>query len=287
MSITAHIQNIALHHTVFDLPFAYIGALLGANGHPRLIDIVWITVAITAGRAAALALDNYADMGFDAQQPRLSWRPMVTGEVTRREARIFIAVCVLLLIFAVCQLAPICIYLLPLAALPCAIYPFTKRFTSYCHLVLGVAIAMAPAGGWAAVGGPIEWSGAIMPIVTLCVGVMFWMGGFDAMYGSQDRKFDLAHGLHSLATKVGAKNTFAIARIWHLLAIVAFFDVGILSHLAWPYFIGVGIAGGTLVYQHRVIRWNDFRRLTQAYFMRNGVVSIALFLCTWLAYLIA
>lgn len=280
ISIRAHLNNIALHHTVFDLPFAFIGALLAAGGRPRLIDILWIAVAITTARAASLAIDNWADLKYDSQQPRMAGRAMVRGAISKREAGIFIAICFLILIYAVLQLAPICIYLLPLAALPCVVYPFTKRFTSYCHLMLGVAIAMAPAGGWVAVGGEV----LSVPLAVLCVGVMLWMAGFDAMYGAQDRKFDLAHGLHSLATENGTKNAFGIARIYHLLAVACFFDLGVLMHLAWPYYAGVGIAGGVLVYQHRILRWNDFSQLNQRYFMRNGLVSVVMFLCTWASY---
>lgn len=282
ISIRAHLNNIALHHTVFDLPFALIGALLATDGHPRLIDLFWIVVAITTARAASLAIDNWADLKYDSQQPRMASRAMVRGAISKREAGVFIAICFAVLIYAVLQLAPICIYLLPLAALPCIIYPFTKRFTGYCHLMLGVAIAMAPAGGWVAGGGPV----LSVPLAVLCVGVMLWMAGFDAMYGAQDRKFDLAHGLHSLATENGAKNAFGIARIYHLLAVVCFFDLGVLMHLAWPYYVGVLAACVVLVYQHRILRWNDFSRLNQRYFMRNGLVSIFIFLCTLASYCI-
>ena len=280
ISIKAHINNVALHHTIFDLPFAFMGAVLAAGGHPRLIDLFWIAMAITTGRAAAMAIDNLADLKYDKQQPRMAYRAMVAGRISKREALVFIVICLVLMVLSVLQLQPICIYLLPVAAIPFIIYPFMKRVTGWVHMFLGLAIAMAPAGGWVAVGGEV----LSVPLAVLCVGVMLWMAGFDAMYGAQDRKFDLAHGLHSLATENGAKNAFGIARIYHLLAVVCFFDLGVLMHLAWPYFIGVGLAGGVLVYQHRILRWNDFSQLNQRYFMRNGLVSIVMFLCTWASY---
>ena len=279
IDIKAHINNVALHHTIFDLPFAFMGAVLAANGHPSVHDLVWIALAITTGRAAALALDNLADLKFDSQQPRMSHRAMVTGKISKLEAKIFIAVCLLLMVISVMQLQPICIYLLPLAALPFLIYPFTKRFTGWCHLVLGIAIAMAPAGGWVGVSGQIT-----APMVLLCTAVALWICGFDAMYGAQDEEFDKSQGLHSLAVSYGAPNAFKLAAAMHVICIACFFAVGVMLALGQSYFVGVGIAAGTLIYQHRIVSPTDFSRVTQGYFMRNGIVSVAIFVCTWLSF---
>ena len=279
IDIKAHINNVALHHTIFDLPFAFMGAVLAAKGQPSLHDLIWIALAITTGRAAALALDNLADLKFDSQQPRMSQRAMVTGKISKLEAKVFIAVCLLLMVLSVMQLHPICIYLLPVAALPFLIYPFTKRFTGWCHLVLGVAIAMAPAGGWVGVSGQIT-----APMVLLCTAVALWICGFDAMYGAQDEEFDKSQGLHSLAVSYGAPNAFKLASAMHVICIACFFTVGIMLSLGQIYFIGVGIAAGTLVYQHRIVSPTDFSQVTQAYFMRNGIVSVAIFVCTWLSF---
>ena len=283
IDIKAHLNNIALHHTIFDLPFAYIGALMASGGQPGFWNIVWITVALTSARAASLAIDNLADLKYDSQQPRMAYRAMVAGRISRREALVFIVLCFVVLIFAVAQLAPICMYLLPIAALPCIIYPFTKRFTGYCHVFLGIAIAMAPAGGWVAAGGAV-----LSPtLFVLCLSVVFWMAGFDGMYGAQDREFDMSQGLHSLATEHGARGAFHIAVGFHVVTFLAFIGAGVLAGIAWPYYIGVAIAGAVLIYQHRILRWNDFSHLDQSYFMRNGLVSIALFLFTWASYLVA
>ena len=279
IDIKAHINNVALHHTIFDLPFAFMGAVLAASGHPSVHDLIWIALAITTGRAAALALDNLADLKFDSQQPRMSHRAMVTGKISKLEAKIFIAICLLLMVLSVIQLQPICIYLLPLAALPFLIYPFTKRFTGWCHLVLGIAIAMAPAGGWVGVSGQIT-----APMVLLCSAVALWICGFDAMYGAQDEEFDKSQGLHSLAVSYGAPNAFKLAAAMHVICIACFFAVGVMLALGQSYFVGVGIAAGTLIYQHRIVSPTDFSRVTQAYFMRNGIVSVAIFVCTWLSF---
>ena len=279
IDIKAHINNVALHHTIFDLPFAFMGAVLAAKGQPSIHDLIWIALAITTGRAAALALDNLADLKFDSQQPRMSQRAMVTGKISKLEAKVFIAICLLLMVLSVMQLHPICIYLLPVAALPFFFFSFTKRFTGWCHLVLGVAIAMAPAGGWVGVSGQIT-----APMVLLCTAVALWICGFDAMYGAQDEEFDKSQGLHSLAVSYGAPNAFKLASAMHVICIACFFTVGIMLSLGQIYFIGVGIAAGTLVYQHRIVSPTDFSQVTQAYFMRNGIVSVAIFICTWLSF---
>ena len=277
LSFKAHVNNIALHHMVFALPFAYMSAFLAAGGVPPFWDLFWITVAIAGARSAALALDNLADLKYDRQQARLSGRAMVRGEISTRAAKISIGIYLLIFLAAVLQLNPICIKLLPVAALPFLIYPYTKRFTCLCHFILGVAISMAPAGAWVAIRGDID-----LPLIVLCVAVALWIGMFDAVYGAQDERFDRAHGLHSLATAFTAKGALFIARILHGGSIACFTVLGFLLQMNAVYFFGVGIAAGTLVYQHSIVKPGDFSRVTQAYFMRNGIVSLAMFLFTWM-----
>ena len=279
ISIKAHINNVALHHTIFDLPFAFMAAVLAAGGHPSLHDLFWIAMAITTGRAAAMAMDNLADLKYDSQQPRMNYRAMVRGEITKREAKVFIVICLALMVLSVLQLQPICIYLLPVAAVPFMIYPYMKRFTGWCHLFLGLAIGMAPAGGWVGVSGQVT-----APMVLLCIAVALWIGAFDAMYGAQDEEFDKSQGLHSLATEYGAAGAFKIAVALHVICIVCFLAVGVMLQLSSLYYFGVGIAAGTLVYQHRIVSPTDFSRVTQRYFMRNGIVSVAICVCTWLSF---
>ena len=256
-----------------------MGAFLAAGGKPRLWDIIWIALAITAGRAEAMAMDNLADLKYDSQQPRLAYRAMVAGRISKREAKIFIVLCLLIMVLAVLQLQPICIYLLPVAAVPCLVYPYMKRVTGWVHLFLGLAIAMAPAGGWVGVSGKIT-----LPLIVLSLAVALWIGAFDAMYGAQDEAFDRSQGLHSLAVSYGAEGAFRISAVLHVVCIICFAAVGVLLGLGWFYYVGVAIAAATLVYQHHIIGPHDFRRVTQAYFMRNGIVSVAIFLCTWVSF---
>jgi len=280
LKIKAHISNIALSHTIFDLPFAFMGAILATGGNVDMKTLILITIAVTSGRAAALAIDNLADLKFDKRQPRMAKRVMVRGEISKREAAIFIALCLLVMVVTVAMLPPICLKLLPLAALPFIIYPFTKRFTGWCHVFLGVAISMAPAGGWVAAGGEI-FSPAI---IFLCLAVILWMAGFDAMYGAQDEKFDKSQHLHSLTTEFGAKKAFQISKVFHILCVVCFAAVGIVLNLGVLYFVGVLIAALTLIYQHSIVSPTNFSQITQAYFMRNGIVSVAIFLFTWFSF---
>ena len=192
----------------------------------------------------------------------MAYRAMVRGEISKSEALIFILLCLIVLIVTVAQLPPICIKLLPVAAVPFIIYPFTKRFTSWCHLFLGVAIAMAPAGAWVAVTGKIS-----LPMIILCIAVALWIGAFDAVYGAQDEHFDKAHKLHSLATRYGQAGALLIAKILHVISIACFVTVGVLLNLGNLYFVGVFIAALALIYQHSIVRAGDYREVTQTYFM--------------------
>lgn len=279
--LRAHANNIAIHHMVFALPFAYTSAFIAAGGLPPLWDLFWITAAIAGARSAAMALDNLADLKYDRLQPRLFYRAMVRGEITPREAKLLIILCIVVFVIAVLQLKPVCIRLLPIAAVPFLIYPYMKRVTFLCHGVLGLAIAMAPAGGWVAISGEISW-----PMVVFCAGVGLWIGSFDAVYGCQDEVFDKTHGLHSLATRFTAAGALIITRCLHALSILCFVLVGILLELHALYFLGVGIAALTLVYQHSIVHAGDYRQVTQAYFMRNGIVSVGMFLFTWMSFYI-
>lgn len=275
----SHANNIALPHTIFSLPFALASAFMAADGHPDFWTVVLILLAITSARWAAIAIDNLADLKYDKLQPRLSYRAMVRGEISKGEALIFIAACLVVLVVTVAQLPPICLKLLPIAAVPFVVYPFTKRFTPWCHLFLGVAIAMAPAGAWVAVTERIA-----LPMIILCVAVALWIGAFDAVYGAQDERFDKNHGLHSLATRYGATGALNIARGLHVVSIACFVTVGLMLGLGGWYFVGVAIAALALIYQHAIVKAGDYREVTQAYFMRNGIVSIAIFIFTWLSY---
>ena len=278
--LNAHLDNISFYHTIFSLPFAYMAVLLASKGTVDWWTMLWVTMTIVSARSAALALDNLIDLKYDVDQPRFQQRPMVAGTVSRHSVHVLIGICAAVLVFSVLQLNPICIKLLPIAALPFVIYPFMKRYTCFCHYICGIAVAMAPAGGWVAVTGTIDY-----PMVVLFLAVTLWIGGFDVVYGAQDEEFDKAHGLHSMAVVLGAKNALLLAKITHVITLCIFFYLGQLLSLGYMYYIGVGIAGGVLYFQHQIIARQGFKAFNRRYYLRNGIVSVAIFLCTLMSVL--
>lgn len=278
--LNAHLDNVAFYQTIFSLPFAYMAVLLAAKGTVDWWTMLWVTMTIVSARSAALALDNMIDLKYDVDQPRFQQRPMVAGTVSRHGVHVLIGICAAVLVFSVLQLNPICIKLLPIAALPFVIYPFMKRYTCFCHYICGIAVAMAPAGGWVAVTGTIDY-----PMVVLFLAVTLWIGGFDVVYGAQDEEFDKAHGLHSMAVALGAKNALLLAKITHVITMCIFFYLGQLLSLGYMYYIGVGIAGGVLYFQHQIIARQGFKAFNRRYYLRNGIVSVAIFLCTLMSVL--
>lgn len=278
--LNAHLDNIAFYQTIFSLPFAYMAVLLASKGTVDWWIMLWVTMTIVSARSAALALDNMIDLKYDVDQPRFQQRPMVAGTVSRHGVHVLIGICAAVLVFSVLQLNPICIKLLPIAALPFVIYPFMKRYTCFCHYICGIAVAMAPAGGWVAVTGTIDY-----PMVVLFLAVTLWIGGFDVVYGAQDEEFDKAHGLHSMAVALGAKKALLLAKITHVITLCIFFYLGQLLSLGYTYYIGVGIAGGVLYFQHQIIARQGFKAFNRRYYLRNGIVSVAIFLCTLMSVL--
>mgnify|MGYP004421206409 FL=1 len=278
--LNAHLDNIAFYQTIFSLPFAYMAVLLASKGTVDWWTMLWVTMTIVSARSAALALDNMIDLKYDVDQPRFQQRPMVAGTVSRHGVHVLIGICAGVLVFSVLQLNPICIKLLPIAALPFVIYPFMKRYACFCHYICGIAVAMAPAGGWVAVTGTIDY-----PMVVLFLAVTLWIGGFDVVYGAQDEEFDKAHGLHSMAVALGAKNALLLAKITHVITLCIFFYLGQLLSLGYMYYIGVGIAGGVLYFQHQIIARQGFKAFNRRYYLRNGIVSVAIFLCTLMSVL--
>ncbi|WP_346355728.1 UbiA-like polyprenyltransferase [Azotosporobacter soli] len=276
--LKAHLDNIVFSHSVFALPFAYMGAILAAGGMPTGHDLFWITMAMVGARSAAMALNNFIDLKYDKLHPRFTQRPMVTGEVKPKEAVLFIAFSLALFIWAAANLQPLCLKLAPLALVPLSIYPYMKRFSWTCHLVLGVALGVAPIGAWVAIQGVIGW-----PILCLALAVCVWIAGFDVIYGCQDVEFDRKHGLHSMPVRFGVAGALRLSRLMHLVSVGLFFWVGQLFALPALYYLGVSLAGIVLVYQHSIVSADDLSRVRQDYFMRNGIVGIALLVFTVLS----
>ena len=273
--IKALLDNIVFSHSIFALPFAYIGSILAAGGIPTGHDLFWITLAMVGARSAAMALNNFIDLKYDRLQPRFAKRPMVTGEVKPKEAVLFIIFSLALFLWAAANLNPLCLKLAPLALIPLSVYPYMKRFSWTCHLVLGIALGVAPVGAWVAIRGSVD-----APVVLLGVAVCVWIGAFDIIYGCQDVEFDKRNGLHSMPERFGVANAIIISRLLHVASVAMFIWLGELFALKTLYYCGVALAAAVLFYQHSIVSANDLSRVRQDYFMRNGMVGIALLLFT-------
>ncbi|MCC7105507.1 MAG: UbiA family prenyltransferase [Chloroflexi bacterium] len=272
------LENVKFEHTVFALPFAYLGMILAAGGLPTWWQALWITVAMAAARTMAMSLNRAIDAEIDARNPRTAGRPIPSGRLSR-QAVIGIAVlsfCVLA--FSAWQLGPLPVILLPIAVLFLVGYHYTKRFTPLCHLVLGVTDGGAPLGGWVAVSGTIEPAA-----LWLMASVSFWVGGFDLLYACQDVAFDRANGLHSVPADFGVPAGIWSARAAHLLTVLCLLPVGLLLGLGPVYWLGVALAAGLLLYEHRLVRPHDLSKLNMAFFNVNGYLSVGFFLFTFAA----
>lgn len=279
--LKAHLENIALSHSVFALPFAYMGAILAVQGIPAMGDLFWITLAMVGARSAAMGLNALIDLKYDRLHPRFTKRPMVTGAVTPGEVVLLIAASLGVFVLAAAHLQPVCVKLVPLAVIPLAVYPYMKRVSWACHLVLGLALSIAPTGAWIAITGSLVW-----PAVYLGLAVGIWIAGFDVIYGCQDVVFDKQHGLHSMPVRFGIPGALTLSRYMHAFSIGCFGLVGYQLQLGAIYFGGVVLAALVLIYQHRLVSNGDFSRVTQAYFMRNGLVGIFILLFTMLNFLL-
>ncbi|CUH93969.1 putative membrane protein [Propionispora sp. 2/2-37] len=279
--VKAHLENIALSHSVFALPFAYMGAVLAVRGVPNGWDLFWITLAMVGARSTALALNNLIDLKYDRLHPRFTNRPLVTGTVKPGEVLLLAVASLILFFVAAYHLQPVCIRLAPLAVIPLVVYPYMKRFSWTCHLVLGLALAIAPVGAWIAISGYLN-----LAVILLGLAVGIWIAGFDVIYGCQDVTFDKKQGLHSMPVRFGIDGALRLSRLMHSFSILCFALVGYLLGLHFIYFFGVFLAALVLLYQHSLVKSKDFSRVTQAYFMRNGLVGTFVFIFTVISVLL-
>ena len=273
------LEMIKFEHSVFALPFALTGALLAArstrHGWPSLRQILWIVMAMVAARSAAMTMNRIADLQYDRLNPRTAARPLVTGALTLRFAWLFTLLASALLVIAAWQLNPLALELSPAALAALFFYSYTKRFTTWSHLVLGFCLGMSPAAAWIAIAGRLDWR-----MLILCAAVTLWVAGFDVLYACQDLEFDRTAGLYSIPKKFGVARGLWIARGMHVVM------VGLLAWLAasfalpWLAWAGIGVVAGLLGYEHSLVRANDLSRINAAFFTVNGYISL-LFLLFW------
>lgn len=277
------LRMIKFEHTVFALPFAYLGAILAADGIPGAWTLLWITLAMVGARSAAMSFNRIADREIDAENPRTADRELPSGKLSVRFAWIFMIASCLLFFLSAAMLNRLALLLSPIALISVLGYSYTKRFTALSHLLLGWSLAIAPTGAWIAVTGTLA---SEVPLLLSLV-VMMWTAGFDVLYSLQDVEFDRRRGLKSIPVRFGAKGALRIARLFHFQAFAALVILYLVSGLGIVALIGVIAAGLLMIYQHSLIRSDDLSRLNAAFFTANAMLSVILFLTFGAAELIA
>jgi 4-hydroxybenzoate polyprenyltransferase len=268
-----HANLVRLPHTLFALPFALVGVVLASYLAPLTVrDVVWVVVAFTSARFAAMGFNRIVDREIDARNPRTQLREIPSGVMSVREASVAVAIASLVFVAAAWQLNFICLVLAPLALAWVFFYSYTKRFTRWSHLVLGIGLSIAPVGGYLAIAG--RWSEPWWMLVALAIAVATWVGGFDILYALQDVSFDRENGLYSVPSTFGEANALGIARALHFTTVVALGAAGIGAGAGAVYFGGVLVAAVLLLYEHSLVKADDFSRLDAAFFTMNGVISI-------------
>jgi 4-hydroxybenzoate polyprenyltransferase len=263
---------VKFEHTIFALPFAYVGAFLAVSGVPSAHDLLWITLAMVGARSLAMALNRLIDARIDAANPRTATRELPSGALTAAAVLVFCVASLALYLVAVWQLDPLVRWLSPVPVIAFVVYPYLKRFTWLCHLWLGAVDGLAPVGAWAAIKGTLPWQAW-----ALGAAVAAWVAGFDLFYALFDVDVDREQGLHSWATRFGERGAFAGARTLHLATIALLIAAGAGLQVGFLYWLGVGCVAGLLGYEHTLVRPGDLRRLDAAFFTMNGVISVAFF----------
>ena len=272
--LSTTLRMIKFEHTLFALPFAFLGAVLAAEGLPSWDKIVWITVAMVGARSAAMTFNRIADREIDAQNPRTANRELPSGQLSVGFAWVFLAVSITVFLLAAYSLNWLTFALSPIALVSILGYSYAKRFTALAHLMLGWALAISPTAAWIAVRGDLD---SVVPILLSLV-VFMWTAGFDVMYACQDHHFDKRSGLRSIPARFGVGNSLWIARLFHLQAFLVLVLLYLAVGLGWLSLLGVLAVGILLVYQHTLVKPNDLSKMNAAFFTTNAFVSVILFL---------
>jgi len=265
---------IKFEHTLFALPFAFLGAIMAAEGMPGWRQIVWITVAMVGARSAAMTFNRIVDRDIDAQNPRTSERELPSGKLSVRFAWMFLIVSIVVFLLASYSLNFLTFVLSPIALISVLGYSYAKRFTLLSHILLGWALAISPTAAWIAVRGTID---SEVPLL-LSLLVLMWTAGFDVMYACQDHEFDIKAGLRSIPARFGIARSLWIARLFHSQAFVVLLLLYLVTDLGSLAMTGVIAVGALLLYQHTLVRPNDLSRMNAAFFTTNAFVSVILFL---------
>ena len=273
-NIRTTLEMIKIEHTLFALPFAFLGAVLAARGLPSARQIIWITLAMVGARSTAMAFNRIADKDYDARNPRTKMRAIPAGILSVGFVMAFTLISAGLFLFAGAMLNRLTLILSPIALASVVLYSYTKRWTMLSHLVLGWCLAIAPTGAWIAVRGAID---SPVPLLLSLV-VMLWTTGFDVLYACQDYEFDRRESLYSIPARFGIGRSLWISRALHAGAFAALVALYFLTNLGVLAVVGVIATGALLIYQHTLVRANDLSKLNAAFFTTNAFVSVILFL---------
>jgi 4-hydroxybenzoate polyprenyltransferase len=263
------VSLVKFEHTVFALPFAFVGAILAAGGVPSAQTLGWVTFAMVGARSLAMALNRLIDAEIDARNPRTAAREIPSGLLSRAQVIGFCVLSLVVFLIAVWQLDPIVRWLWPIPVLAFVIYPYTKRFTWLCHLALGLTSGLAPLGAWLAVSGDADPA----PFM-LWAAVALWIGGFDVIYATTDVDFDRREGLKSLPSRFGIAPALMVTRVAHLLAVCLLIAVGVTLGLGPLYYLGLAVVAALLGYENSIVHPDDLSRVNVAFFTLNGVISV-------------
>jgi 4-hydroxybenzoate polyprenyltransferase len=272
------VNLIKFEHSIFALPFAYAAAFLAQMRVPGFWVMFWITVAMIAARSFGMGINRLIDAELDARNPRTSGREIPAGRLSRRQVWIFVLVWLAILVYATFNLPAITRYLWPLVVIPMVIYPYTKRWTPFCHLVLGLADGLGPVGAWVAVTGKVIWQ----PFV-LGAGVGLWIAGFDIIYAFMDVKVDREQGLRSIPADYGESTGLWTTRIFHLAAVMLLALTGYVQGTSFVYYLGVAVCAALLFYENWLMRRADLEKVGVAFMTMNGTISVVLLFFTTLS----
>lgn len=288
-----YLSLVKFSHTIFAMPFAFIGFALGLTAWHRnqwnlnlaigwsskidpaltteslLVKLVLVVLCMVFARSAAMAFNRYLDRSFDAQNPRTAIREIPKGIISANSALMFTIACCVLFVVCCYFLNTAVLWLSPIALFVILFYSYTKRFTALCHLVLGLGLALAPIGAYLAVTARFD----LLPIL-FSFAVLFWVSGFDIIYSLQDEEFDKAHQLHSIPAAVGKRNALRISQLLHLFSAGCVVFAGVYAGFGWLYWVGVAVFIGMLIYQHSIVKPTDLRRVNLAFMTANGIASV-------------
>ncbi len=270
-SFFTFLKMIKLEHSLFALPFAFVGMFLAANGMPSWNVILWVVVAMVGARSAAMGLNRYADAEIDARNPRTASREIPAGNISKTATIFYIILSLAVYFLAAVMLNKLTAILSPIPILIFILYAYAKRFTNFCHIILGIALGLAPVCAWIAVTGTVN-----LPPFILGGAIILWVAGFDILYAIQDIEYDRKEGLHSIPAVFGVSGSLIIARLLHFAAFFLFILLMAFTNLGYIYLAGVLISGALMAYEHSLVSKDDLSKLNMAFFNMNAYISITI-----------